>query len=124
MNARNQRIDVVSSYDVVEGRVETLTSRKALRFTLYETITGRAVSCYPGEGSEEQMRDIWGRRTLIDGWVSRDPLTGFPVAVRKINSINVLPEVPTGYYRNARGASPRLDGEPLAETVIRLMRDA
>ncbi len=41
----------------VRGRVETLSHRKELRFTLYELASDRAVSCYLKPGNEELMRD-------------------------------------------------------------------
>lgn len=122
--ARQHAPAAVSSYDAVEGRVQTLTNRKSLRFTLYESISDRPVSCYLREGGEEEIRNAWGRRVIVEGWVSRDPLTGLPASVRRITNIEVLPDVPAGSFRAARGAVPRLKGEPLAEEIIRLIRDA
>src|SRR5207253_2344141 len=45
-------------YGAVEGRIQTLTNRGSLRFTLYDTHNDKAVSCYVAEGKEDQLRDV------------------------------------------------------------------
>ncbi len=112
------------AHGMVEGRVQTLSSRAGLRFTLYDKIYDSAVSCYVQQDQESQMRDIWGHRAAVEGWVTRDKDTGKPVSVRRITSIQVLPEVDQGHYRNARGVSPITNGQPSAEQVIRTIRNA
>lgn len=112
------------AFGAVEGRVETLTRRKGLRFILYDAIHDRAVSCYLQEGQEDLMRDIWGKRALVEGWINRDPLTGMPNTVRWITELRTLPEIGPGAYRRARGvlqADP--EGIP-PETAVRRLRDA
>ena len=74
----------VEAYGAIEGRVQTLTSRGALRFTLYDTLHDRAVSCYVAADGDSLLRDIWGKRVLVEGWVSREGKSGRPLAVRQI----------------------------------------
>jgi hypothetical protein len=112
-----------AAFGAIEGRVQTLSSRGGLRFTLYDTLNDKAVSCYLAEGYENIMRDAWGRLAVVEGWVSRDPLSGRPLAVRRVRDVKVLPERSPGSYRDARGAAPSLSGM-LAEQAIRRLRDA
>lgn len=111
-------------YGAIQGRVQTLTSRGSLRFTLYDLLRDRAVSCYLAEGREGIMRDAWGRIATVEGWVKRDRESGRPLTVREISDVMILPE-PDGSYRDARGASPRdPDDKESAEGIIRRLRDA
>ena len=112
-----------AAFGAIEGRVQTLTSRGGLRFTLYDTLNDKAVSCYLAEGYESIMRNAWGRLAVVEGWVSRDPLSGRPLAVRRVRDVRVLPERSSGSYREARGAAPSLSGLS-AEQAIRRLRDA
>ena len=61
------------AYGAVTGRIQTLTSRNSLRFTIYDHINDRAVSCYLVKGREAMMRQMWDRVATVEGWVSRDP---------------------------------------------------
>ena len=47
----------VASYGAIEGQIETLSKRKGLRFTLYDALNDRAVSCYLENGNEDRLRD-------------------------------------------------------------------
>lgn len=111
------------AYGAVTGRVQTLTSRSRLRFTLYDSLSDRAVSCYPADGMEGEARDIWDKLTRVEGWVSRDRDSGRPLSVRRVTSVTVLDEGDLQGYLRARGALPRGDG-PRAEERIRRLRDA
>jgi len=114
----------VKSLGAIEGRVQTLSNRKGLRFNLYDTLHDRAVSCYLQEGKEDLMREIWGKRAIVEGEVNRDAITGRPIAVRRVSSIQIMPEGQPGTYLKARGIAPRGAGAPRAEEVIRRLRDA
>jgi hypothetical protein len=113
-----------SAYGAVTGRVQTLTSRNNLRFTLYDHIHDRAVSCYLVEGRESMMRQMWDRVATVEGWISRDRQTGRPLTVRKVSGVTPLTEVEPQDYMKARGAVPLKDGDPLPETLTRRLRDA
>ncbi|MGH3921903.1 MAG: hypothetical protein ACRDTT_03340 [Pseudonocardiaceae bacterium] len=112
------------AYGVVRGRLRTLFSRGGLRFALYDLLHDRAVSCYLTKGEEDLVRERWGRLVSVEGYVSRDPITGRPLAIRRISSIEDLPEGDLGGYRRARGV---LRGQPSLMSVdeaIRRVRDA
>jgi hypothetical protein len=114
---------VLRAFGAVEGRIQTLSSRGGLRFTLFDSLHDRAVSCYLQEDQEEIMRGAWGRWARVHGWVSRDELTGRPFAVREIQKVEVLPEWEPGSYRKAIGVLPFDPGLPLPEERIRKLRD-
>lgn len=108
----------------VQGRVQTLTNRRGLRFTIYDTLFDRAVSCYLAEGQEDVMRDAWGRLAVVEGLVSRDPISGRPLAVRDVSRVTIVHEAaPDGYLR-ARGAISWRPDDPPPEVLIRRVRDA
>lgn len=111
------------SYGSVTGRVQTLSSRNALRFVVYDHIYDRAVSCYLVKGREAMMRQMWDRVATVEGWVTRDPRTGRPLTIRKVSSVTPLTEVEPGEYRRARGAIRRGEDDPLPEDQIRRFRD-
>ena len=113
--------NVSVSLGVVEGEVQTLLRRQSLRFTLYEFLSDRAVSCYLKEGQEETMREVWGKQALVEGWISRDPTDGHPIAVRQVSRIT--PIVEEGDYTLAGNILPLEPGEELPEVRIRQSRD-
>lgn len=113
-----------NAYGAIEGRVQTLTSRGGLSFILWDSLYGRPVRCYLQPGREEIMRGAWERRAAVEGWVSRDPLTGRPVSVRHVEDVRLLDDVPRGSYRLARGAVPAQEGDAAPEDTIRVLRDA
>jgi hypothetical protein len=113
----------LGSYGAVTGRVQTLTSRLHLRFTLYDRLHDRAVSCYLAEGRESLMREMWDKLATVEGWVTRDPLSGRPLAVRRITNVTPLLEAAPQDYMNARGVRPLGPNDPSPEEAIRRIRD-
>lgn len=111
----------VEFFGAITGRIQTLTNRNVLRFTLYDYLNDKAISCYLQPEQEEQMRDVWGRDVVVEGWISRDPVDGHPLAIRKVSSIVPLGE--GGDYRNAREILPLQPGDELPEVRIRRLRN-
>jgi hypothetical protein len=112
------------SFGTVKGVVQMLTMRNRLRFTLYDVLFDKAVSCYLQEGHEEIMRSAWGKRAVVSGRVGREAEHGRPVVVREVRGIRVLKDVEPGSYKRARGAIPWKEGDEPAEVTIRRLRDA
>lgn len=106
----------------VRGRVEMISQRNALRFSTYELVNDRAVSCYPHPDYADVMREAWGRIADVTGTITRDAATGRPVSIRRVTRVDVVEDEgePDGYLR-ARGAITT--AEP-AEQALRRMRDA
>jgi hypothetical protein len=114
----------LQAYGAVEGRVETLTSHGGLSFVIYDSVFGKAVRCYLQAGAEDMMRGMWDRRAVVEGWVSREPISGRPVTIRRVSAVNPLDEIERGSYRKARAAVPLGADDPLPEETLRLLRDA
>ena len=109
-----------TSLGTVRGRVETLSRRKALSFSLYELTTDTPVRCFVVPGLEDTMRDVWGHIADVTGTVRRGAGTDRPLWIRRVTKVDrVDAGNPKGYLR-ARGAI-RTD-EP-AEVLVRRMRD-
>jgi len=119
---RVEAIQLRPAYGAIEGRVQTLTNRTSLRFTLYDSIHDRAVSCYVVEGHDEIMRESWGQRAIVEGLIARDPTTGRPTTVRNVTTVHIVSEE-LGDYRDARGVVPVPKGSSSPEAVIRRLRD-
>jgi hypothetical protein len=112
------------SYGAVQGRVQTLSSRGALRFTLYDLLADKAVSCYLNEGQESMMRDAWGRLAFVEGRIRRHPVSGRPVTVRRVTAVTLLPEFEAEEWQALPGRITAKAGSPLPEETVRRMRDA
>lgn len=120
----DRRPAVSAAYGAVDGRIQPYPSTDSLRFTLYDAFHARAVSCYLHEGQQDYLRNAWGRRATVEGWVTRDSATGRPLSVRRIQRISLMAEVvPGSAMRAARGIAPLGPGDPSAVDVIRRLRD-
>lgn len=112
-----------AAYGGVQGRVQTLSNRGALRFTLYDSLFDRAVSCYPAEGQEDLMRDAWGRVAVVEGVVTRDAATGRPQVVRRVRSVTLIREAEADAYLAVRGILGPKPSAPSPEETVRRLRD-
>ena len=112
------------AYGAVTGRVQTLTSRNSLRFVVYDHIYDRGVPCYLVEGREDMMREMWNRMAHIEGWVTRDPESGRPLAVRRVTRVTPITEAEPRDYLQARGVLPLAADAELPEHAIRRLRNA
>lgn len=120
-SGRNIDSQSTTSLATVRGRVETLSHRTGLRFSLYELASDKSVSCYLDEGLEGTMRDAWGYIADVTGTVKRDALTGRPLSIRKVERVEVVNEGDSNGYRSARGAIRLAEA---SEVAVRRMRDA
>lgn len=111
------------AFGAVQGRIQTLSSRNGLRFTLYDTVHDKAVSCYLREGQEEMMRGIWGELAIVEGLVRRDAEDGRPRSIRQIHNVSRIGEGGPYDWEKARGALHRRSDDPPAEVRVRQVRD-
>jgi hypothetical protein len=114
----------ISSYGAATGRVQTLSSRGSLRFTLYDLVEDKAISCYLRPGQEDIMRDAWGHVATVEGRIKRDPVTGRIQSVRDITNVTVLKEGTPGAWRQAEGVLKGVGPDEPAEVTVRRLRDA
>lgn len=107
----------------VRGKVQSLSNREGLRFTLYDDLDDRAVSCYLQKGMEEVMRDAWGKHAIVEGMVRRNLSTGKPSTVRQVNNVHVIEEGGPLDYMEAMGCAPAIVGSISPEEAVRRGRD-
>jgi hypothetical protein len=69
------------------------------------------------------LRDIWGKNVTVIGYIYRDMITGRPLEIHDIQSIDVIQTPEPGAYKKARGILPWRLGDETAEQTIRRIRD-
>lgn len=112
-------------FGAVTGRVQSISNRQTLRFTLYDELDDHAVSCYLKPGSEDLMRESWGKIATVEGLVRRNKQTGMVSTVRQVMSVKTLEEGSYFDYRVAIGCAPSLLPNSMSpEDAIRRIRDA
>jgi len=107
----------------VKGEIQTLSKRKQLFFTLWDSLFDKPVNCYFQRDQEERMRDAWGKRAVISGKIGRQSQTGKPVVVRDVTEIRTLEPANFGDYTKAKGIL-HWEDEELPENAIRRLRNA
>ena len=110
------------AYGAIEGRIQTLSNRRSLRFTLFDVMHDKAVSCYLEEGYEHIIREVWGHEAIVEGLITRDPESGRPTTIRQISHIEVISDRPADCL-SARGILDVPVDAPSPEEIIRRMRD-
>jgi hypothetical protein len=120
----DQSRSYLAAFGAVEGRIETLRSRRRLGFTLYDSLNDQAVNCLLRSDQVELVRNAWGKRVIVQGWVKRESTTGRPFEIAPVENIDILGELNAGSYRRARGIAPAPANAPSIEAVIRQLRDA
>lgn len=122
---RATKLEPRVSFGAVKGTVETLSSRGKLKFTLYDPIFDKPVTCYiASEDFRSRLKEIWGKSVTVYGRVTRDPQHGRPMSIRDISRIEDVLSVKPGSYKAARGAFNWSEGDEPAEVTIRRIRDA
>jgi hypothetical protein len=69
------------------------------------------------------MREMWDKLATVEGRVARDPMSGRPLAVRRITNVTRLVEGAPQDYLNARAVLPLGPNDPWPEEAIRRVRD-
>lgn len=121
---KTNELEITYAYGQVKGIVQTLTNRRNLRFTLYDLLYDKPISCYLHPDQQEMIRDVWGRRVMVAGRVGREPMQRRVVVMRDIRAITLLPESSEQGYIQARGILPVTEGSDKPEELIRSIRDA
>lgn len=122
VSTKKLRSTRIFSYGAIEGRVQTLSSRTGLKFTLYDAF-GRGIPCHVRKGDEDMMRDAWDKWVVVEGRVRRDA-AGKPISIREITDVVVREPGGSEDYRKARGLLRVGPEAPSPEEAIRRLRDA
>lgn len=112
------------SYGVVTGRVQTISERGNLKFTLYDNIFDKPIFCYVSENKKYLMKEVWGQQVEVAGEITRSVENGRATSVRRITDIVIIPVIEPGSYKQARGILPWTPNDDLPEDNIRRIRDA
>jgi hypothetical protein len=114
----------VGAFGRLTGVVQTLSRTRGFHFRITEETYGRSVAGRFGSELSEAMREVWGKRAIIEGIISRDARTGWPLTISDVRSVRLAPEIEPGAFVRARGVL-RFSGqsEP-SEVAIRRLRDA
>ena len=113
----------VSCFGSVQGRIQCLSNRGSLCFTLYDHLHDQPVVCFLEPGNEGIMREAWGHLVEVQGLIQREKGTHLPSRITHIKQIQILPETDRNDWHQAIGAFPVPEGSPLPEEVIRLGRN-
>ena len=122
--ARDIQEAIKYAWSSINGTVETLSHRKKLSFTLWDTLYDKPVSCYFKEGQEDIMRNTWGKRAVVSGKVGRRSDTGRPIVIRDVKQLRIVEDVEPGSYRKARGVFRWAPDSELPEDIIGRLRSA
>jgi hypothetical protein len=61
------------AYGRLKGTIQTLSARHGIRFTLYDVLFDRPISCYLKEGQEDLIREYWGKKVHVSGKMAETP---------------------------------------------------
>lgn len=123
--ARNPKQDQLESIGVITGRLQALSSRGALRFTLYDLLNDRAIRCALTEDQRDDVRELWDHVVEVQGLIRRDPATGIPLSIREISRISLAQGTKIKErWLGARGVLQRISPDVASEVLVRRLRDA
>lgn len=119
----DQSTGTVRSMGAIAGRISLLPDRDESTFLLVDPDRDVEVHCHADAALMGLARAVAGQLVSIEGWLSRDGITGRPLSIDPVLNITVLPEAAPGSFRAARGIAPVADGDILPEEAIRWLRD-
>jgi hypothetical protein len=86
----------------IEGRLEGLNIHRSPQFTVYDAVSGRAVTCFFRPDDLERVTDAVGRKVVVSGRIRRDP-EGNPRQVRPAETFTIADEPPTVAFSDPAG---------------------
>jgi hypothetical protein len=122
-NVKRLRVPAVRAIGSVTGALEAITLHGAPRFSVYDTVTRRPVSCrFPAESLEE-VKAALGKRVNVAGLVHRNS-RGQPLRVEKAK-LTVLPSsADLSTADRLVGHDPNFTGDLATDDYMRELRDA
>ena len=94
--------ETFTEYGSVEGRLQTLDSRAAYQFALYEPLYNKKIICIAGNIVSQDAHGLWGRRVEAEGMIKYSS-DGLPseIRVEKLSELPSSSDLPD--YRETRG---------------------
>lgn len=119
---RGDKSSLMTSYDEVQGQIETISSRKGLRFILYDTHFDKAITCYLDKSEDKiDLTKYFDKQVRVMGLVTRDLDNDQPIKIRGIQKITIVE--PSRYnWREASGIV-QFPADITPESFIRSLRD-
>ena len=91
------------TYGCARGKVQSISDRQYLHFTLYDYNDDHAIACSLPEGQREKMRGIWGRLVYVEGTINRDENNDQITSISNISNIEIIKEKKPKEWRQALG---------------------
>jgi hypothetical protein len=86
----------------IDGRLQTLSERGAMRFVIYDTLTDRAVQCFISDGKLADAIESFRKRVEVYGLIKyRKDGTALSIDVEDIVQFPEPPDIPD--FRSVRG---------------------
>lgn len=110
--------ETFTSFGSVKGRVQTISTRREPKITVYDHLFDKAVTCHLDPSQEHQLLEYMNKEVLVAGKVTRDALTGQAKSIREISLIEEIEKADDDSYRTTRGSLSWMGDEP-AEKMIK-----
>jgi hypothetical protein len=121
----NAMPDNIEAIGAVKGKLQSLSSRGALKAVVFDELNDKAVRIALTEEQHDIVRDLWDEIVVVEGMIRRDPESGRPLSLTKVRQISRKSDPPEPFaWRKARGVLAHIHPEKTAEELIREARDA
>jgi len=113
------------SLGAIRGRIQSLSSRKGLQFTIWDEIFDRGVQVFLTVDLHDDLHQLWDREAEVVGIISRHPDTGQPISIRNVRSLSEITQTSSGDPRRFKGILTQYvapGSDPV--DVLRRLRDA
>lgn len=91
------------TFGCARGRVESISKRQYLHFTLYDYDDDHPIQCFYTDGQKEEMRNIWDKLVYVEGIINRDEENDLINSISNIKNITVIEERKPQEWREAMG---------------------
>lgn len=91
------------TFGCIRGRVQSISDRQFLHFTLYDYNDDHPITCYLPDIQKEKMRNIWGKLVYVEGIVQRNEDNDLATSISNISKIDIIKEREPKEWRKALG---------------------
>lgn len=109
---------------MLTGKLQSLSSRNGLRFSLYDSVFDKAVRGTLSSDQRDSVGELWNKHVVVSGLIRRDTETGQPLSIRQVTAIAESKEPANRYkWMRAKGALKSISPSMSSEHLIRQARD-